>query len=42
MQVRATPVVNPGYDMDTYIFKVTVFINQAKYGVRVRGLTLTP
>jgi len=24
-------LVNPGYDMDTYIFKVTVFIKQPKY-----------
>jgi len=25
-------LVNPGYDMDTYIFKVTIFLKQAKYG----------
>ena len=24
-------LVNPVYDMDVYIFKVTVFIKQAKY-----------
>jgi len=25
-------LVNPIYDMDTYIFKVNVFTKQAKYG----------